>query len=221
MNKNSYAGREYLSKLCNKIKIDVIEIGDYPDIDDEEEKRCGGLWKPIKTEDLKHHFNFYNFESLDSSDLENFLETQKYDLGIQGGTGIIRSCIFSKFKLGILNFHPGDLPEYRGCSAPEWQIWDSRDIVTTCHFIDNGIDSGPIIEKRILNSKFKSYYSLRASIYPQISEFLFDVIIKFYELGENEKIKPEIQDESIANYRSYIGQKKLESIKKSLNKLSQ
>ena len=74
MNKNSYAGREYLSKLCNKIKIDVIEIGDYPDIDDEEEKRCGGLWKPIKTEDLKHHFNFYNFESLDSSDLENFLE---------------------------------------------------------------------------------------------------------------------------------------------------
>tara|TARA_B100000989_G_C19405380_1_gene411884 strand:+ start:59 stop:235 length:177 start_codon:yes stop_codon:yes gene_type:complete len=35
------------------------------------------------------------------------------------------------------------------------------------------------------------------------------------------EIKFEIQDESIANYRSYIGQKKLESLKKSLNKLSQ
>ncbi len=34
------------------------------------------------------------------------------------------------------------------------------------------------------------------------------------------KIKFEIQDESIANYRSYIGQKKLEPLKKSLNKLS-
>ncbi len=35
------------------------------------------------------------------------------------------------------------------------------------------------------------------------------------------KIKIEIQDESIATYRIYIGQKKLEPLKKSLNKLSQ
>ena len=34
------------------------------------------------------------------------------------------------------------------------------------------------------------------------------------------KIKFEIQDESIANYRSYIGQKKLGPLRKSINKLS-
>ena len=49
MNQNSYAGREYLAELLKReIKVDVIQIGKYPKIDDIEEKRCGGLWQPKK-----------------------------------------------------------------------------------------------------------------------------------------------------------------------------
>ena len=49
MNKNSYSGREYLYELLKReIKVDAIQIGKYPEIDDIEEKRCGGLWQPKK-----------------------------------------------------------------------------------------------------------------------------------------------------------------------------
>ena len=64
---------------------------------------------------------------------------KKYDLGIQGGTSIINKEVFDKYKLGILNFHPGLLPQYRGCSAPEWQIYENKNVLASCHIIDEGI----------------------------------------------------------------------------------
>ena len=77
MNKNSYAGRQYLSKLTN-LDIDVITFGNFSEIDTNEEERCGNLWKPPKEDYLKKHFNFFNFKNLKSKDLKNFLNKKKY-----------------------------------------------------------------------------------------------------------------------------------------------
>ena len=65
MNQNCYSGREYLSHLKD-IDIDVISIGKYPEFDKDEEKRCGNYWKPETEEALSQHFEFFNFESLNS-----------------------------------------------------------------------------------------------------------------------------------------------------------
>ena len=135
MNDNSYTGREYLSNLKD-FKIDVINIGTHIERDIQEDKRCGNFWKPERKENLLNFFTFSYFDSLESKQLIEFLKDKNYDIGIQGGTGIIGSNIINKFNFGIINFHPGDLPEYRGCSAPEWQLFEIKKIISTAHFID-------------------------------------------------------------------------------------
>jgi len=113
------------------------------------------------------------------------------------------------FSKGILNFHPGDLPQYRGCSAPEWQLYENNNIVCTCHYVDKGIDTGNIIEKRVLNVPDNNYYRIRASIYPEISNFLIDIVNKYIR---QEEISDYIQDENCAIYRKYIGKNKIKEL---------
>ena len=207
MNDNSYAGREYLSKLIfSGFKIDVIIIGNFPSFDMDEDKRCGGLWNPPSQNVLLKKLDFYKFNSLKSLKLENLLSLKKYHLGIQGGTGILKHNIINKFKYGIINFHPGDLPYYRGCSAPEWQLYEGNDIVSTCHLIDEGIDSGPILAKKKLNFEYNSYFEFRSKIYKETSKFVVDIVEKIIVKGKI--LELEFQNEKNSKYRSYIGDKK-------------
>ena len=214
MNRNSYAGRQYLSNLTN-FGIDVITVGNFSETDNQEDERCGNLWKPTKEDNLKKYFKFYNFKNLKSEDLKNFLKEKKYKICIQGGTGILKTEIIQSFSLGILNFHPGDLPRYRGCSAPEWQIYERNEVICTCHLIDKGIDTGDIVSKKVLNVDLQSYNSFRASIYPEIAIFVAEVLIKI-------KKDPSIisnaakQSEDLAKYRKYIGQERILLIDKEL-----
>ena len=214
MNQNCYPGREYLSNLKN-LDIDVLSIGQYPEIDRDEEERCGNLWKPESEQTLSEYFNFYNFESLKSEQLEEFLISQKYDVGIQGGTGILKDKIIQLFRLGLINFHPGDLPHFRGCSAPEWQLYEKKKIICTAHIIDEGIDSGAIILKKELDVSLKSYEHFRASIYPETSNFVREVISDI--IGRDDLfLKAVPQDENQAIYREYIGEEKINEIKEIL-----
>ena len=215
MNQNSYPGREYLSKLKD-LKIDVISIGEYPEFNNYEEERCGNLWKPEPVQELSKHFDFYSFKSLKSKKLEEFLISKNYHVGIQGGTGIIKSNIIRLFNFGLFNFHPGDLPHYRGCSAPEWQLYEQKEIVSTAHIIDKGIDTGAIFSKKELDVSLRSYAHFRASIYPETSKFVRDVILDIIRRDDlNLKLVP--QDEEQAKYRKYIGAKKINELKKMLS----
>ena len=120
--------------------------------------------------------------------------------------------MISKFKIGILNFHPGDLPSYRGCSAPEWQLYEGNPIISTCHLIDQGIDTGPIFEKKILEVNKRSYDAFRASIYPATAEFVVEVIQQLIRGGKKVEFKK--QDERNAIYRQYIGDEVISKLKK-------
>ena len=130
----------------------------------------------IRSKYYKKKFSFVKFDSLKSLDLLKYLSNNKYDLAIQGGTGIISDSLIQKFSKGILNFHPGDLPKYRGCSAPEWQLLENKPIISTCHFIDKGIDTGPILKKKKLNVEYASYNLFRSSIYPETAKFVKEIV---------------------------------------------
>lgn len=213
MNSNSYAGREYIKTLkLARIAADVITIGHFPVIDEEENQRCGGNWNPPPESELICNLNTYHFTSLKDKELISFLNESNYTLGIQGGTGIIRNEIINSFELGILNFHPGDLPFYRGCSAPEWQLYENKNIISTCHLIDEGIDTGKIVAKIQLEVSFDSYELFRASIYPETAKFLVKIINAIIKNPEIiNQSKP--QDETNAIYRKYIGSSKIEELK--------
>ena len=48
----------------------------------------------------------------------------------------------------MLNSHPGLLPEMRGSASVAWSIYHDVPIGCTCHFIEEGIDTGPIVNRR-------------------------------------------------------------------------
>ncbi|MDD5571862.1 MAG: hypothetical protein PHD97_12000, partial [Bacteroidales bacterium] len=94
-----------------------------------------------------------------------------------------------------------------------WQLYEQQPVVSTCHLIDEGIDSGKIIEKKILNLSFESYEKFRASVYPEMAKFAVEILLKISsdkEIVNNAKR----QDESEAIYRKYIGDENIEILKK-------
>jgi methionyl-tRNA formyltransferase len=49
---------------------------------------------------------------------------------------------------GVLNIHPGPLPEYRGSCSVEHALLDgATEFGATLHFCDKGIDTGPIVDE--------------------------------------------------------------------------
>jgi folate-dependent phosphoribosylglycinamide formyltransferase PurN len=70
------------------------------------------------------------------------------DLAIFTGGNILREETLKIFRLGVLNSHLALLPEIRGMSSPEWSLLAAVPLGITIHFMDRGIDTGPILLRR-------------------------------------------------------------------------
>ena len=70
------------------------------------------------------------------------------DLIVFGGTRIIRGEILDYPADGVINSHPGLLPDCRGSASPAWSVYHDIPIGSTTHFCDNGIDTGDILLRR-------------------------------------------------------------------------
>lgn len=84
--------------------------------------------------------------SLNSNEAISFLEELAPDGVLYGGGGILRKRFIEVAKGQILNAHSGPLPQVRGMNAAEWTILLGLNPGVTIHFIDEGIDTGEIIE---------------------------------------------------------------------------
>ena len=82
-----------------------------------------------------------------SFDTIKLLDTIKPKLGIIAGARIISGKVIDKFTIGIINFHPGDLPEIRGLYSIPRAIKKGNKIKVTAHLIDCEIDAGKLIDK--------------------------------------------------------------------------
>ena len=70
------------------------------------------------------------------------------DLAIFTGGNILRDQVLKVPRLGVLNSHLALLPEIRGMSSPEWSLLCGVPLGITIHFMDSGIDTGPILLRR-------------------------------------------------------------------------
>ena len=213
MNQNSYLGREILNFFSKKnLPLDILSIGNHPEKDIIEDKRCGGMWNPTTQKILEknEYFKFFHFDNMTSKNFYDFLNKKNYDFAIQGGVGIIKKELIEKFNKGIINFHPGLLPYYRGSSTPEWQILNGDDVYSSCHFIDEGIDSGKIIETKKINISKKSYNHFRASIYPEIAKHVYEV---YRNIINDKNINGTEQNEKDARYWPIMKENELKKLK--------
>jgi methionyl-tRNA formyltransferase len=70
------------------------------------------------------------------------------DLIVFGGTRIIRGEILDQPKDGVVNSHPGLLPDCRGSASPAWSVYHDIPVGSSTHFCDNGIDTGDLLLRR-------------------------------------------------------------------------
>lgn len=63
------------------------------------------------------------------------------------GGGILRRSFLDAAGRRVLNAHSGPLPEIRGMNACEWSLLLGEPLSVTVHLIDEGIDTGAIVER--------------------------------------------------------------------------
>lgn len=109
--------------------------------------------------------------------LRRHLERKKVDYILLAGFMRILSPSFVKAYQGrILNIHPALLPKFPGSHAIK-EAWEAKAAVTgvTVHFVDEGVDTGPIILQRevrieptdTLESLEKKIHEVEYEIYPE------------------------------------------------------
>ena len=76
------------------------------------------------------------------------IEGLQLDLIVFGGTRIIRGEILDYPRDGVINSHPGLLPDCRGSASPAWSVFHDIPIGASTHFCDNGIDTGDVLFRR-------------------------------------------------------------------------
>ena len=85
-----------------------------------------------------------------SRDLVPRLAPLDLDLVVLGGTRILRGELLSLPRDGVINSHPGLLPDCRGSASPAWSVLHDIPIGATTHLCDAGIDTGDLLLRREL-----------------------------------------------------------------------
>jgi folate-dependent phosphoribosylglycinamide formyltransferase PurN len=69
---------------------------------------------------------------------------------ILGGGGILGPEVIRTARMGVLNVHPALLPWARGCGVVGASLEHGVAVGATLHYVDPGIDTGAVIERRLL-----------------------------------------------------------------------
>ena len=95
------------------------------------------------------HKDFVTREAFDSA-LDACLEKYKIDYVVLAGFMRVLTEIFVRKYYGrLINIHPALLPKFPGAHAIK-DTWEAKEKETgvTVHFIDTGVDTGPVILQR-------------------------------------------------------------------------
>tara|TARA_R110001592_G_scaffold335117_1_gene619705 strand:- start:4818 stop:5426 length:609 start_codon:yes stop_codon:yes gene_type:complete len=93
------------------------------------------------------------------------------------------------------NFHPGILPQYRGAGVYSWAIINGDDKTgITLHLIDEGIDSGDIIEIRAF--PINKHQDTAQTLFEKGNNMLFTMFTNWFHLLLNDQYDAVAQDES-------------------------
>lgn len=147
-------GREMLKQILSEGFVPEVIIEEDSEIGTEERekflKRIEGnpiapeISSQIEGKEIPHvTVSIHN-----SEEVMPHIENLDLDLIVFGGTRIIRGEILDFPKDGVINSHPGLLPDCRGSASPAWSVYHDIPIGSSTHFCDNGIDTGDLLFRR-------------------------------------------------------------------------
>ena len=80
---------------------------------------------------------------------------KKYNLDyivLAGYMRILSPVLISAYRDKIINIHPADTSEFQGIGAYEWAFENKKEFTKiTVHFVDEGVDTGKVIGKQIVD----------------------------------------------------------------------
>lgn len=86
----------------------------------------------------------------DSEEARRFVADLRTDILVLAGVGLVSRELLAIPRLGALNAHPGLVPWVRGNGAVCNAILRGVAVGASCHRVDAGIDTGPVISRRLL-----------------------------------------------------------------------
>lgn len=90
-------------------------------------------------------FHFTELSHGDSDAIAELVRTGGLRLGIVSGARILKRAVIECFEEGIVNFHPGKIPETSGLDAFFYTVKNRVDAGVTTHFIDARVDAGDFL----------------------------------------------------------------------------
>ena len=93
-------------------------------------------------------------------DSQTLLSELSLDIIVLGDTRIMKPNILTIPKIGIVNVHPGYLPDVRGNNPYIWALYHDLPQGCSVHFVDKEIDTGPIILRERIEVEHGSSFPL-------------------------------------------------------------
>jgi folate-dependent phosphoribosylglycinamide formyltransferase PurN len=110
-------------------------------------KHGDGLFRSLREVAASYGFPVAVCNDQNAPDSIARLRNWSPDLIIFTGGNILRKQLLEVPRLGVVNIHLGLLPEIRGMSSPEWSLLKNIPVGITIHYMDAGIDTGPILQQ--------------------------------------------------------------------------
>lgn len=168
--------------------------------------------------DLKKNFDVLFISSHNQKYLKKIINDKKILMGINiGVTRKISKKTINYFKKGILNIHPGILPNYRGCTCVEWAIFNNDRVGNTIHLMNEDYDKGPIIDiQKYYFKKNDTYKKIRTKVYKKGILFAIKKLITLFKNPKN--IKLQKQNNNLGKYYKVIPKSKMKLVLNKINK---
>ena len=107
----------------------------------------GSLFRNLRDVGMAYGFPVAVCANQNSPAAVSLLHQWSPDLIVFTGGNILRQPVLDVPRLGVFNVHLAMLPEVRGMSAPEWSLLKGIPRGITIHFMDAGIDTGPVLQR--------------------------------------------------------------------------
>lgn len=127
------------------LEVAVSVVSRYRRLADRPAHASVGL--PQSLEDLKlGNVEYHRCESLHAQETLQFVAGVEPWLGISIDAPVLKRSLFAIPQLGTVNIHKSLLPNYRGMPPGFWELAEkAREAGVTVHWIDERLDSGPIV----------------------------------------------------------------------------
>ncbi len=143
----------------------VIIENTYVVINDEApNEKLGNLLKALSVEYIEYIYKEKGLEGDEKNIYTSNLLLEKFkefniDFSFCFGGRILKGELLELYKNRIINFHPAILPMFPGVKSIDQSISANAFLLgNTAHFVDAGIDTGPIIMQSILQCQIYSNY---------------------------------------------------------------